>query len=126
VTGLERERLLEARKRIGVALERVQHEPQVGARIGRARVDRERRADQPIGLACLPGLMLKQSQQMQRIEMVAPGFENARVDFFRLRKIAPVMEGDGLFERLREVRCDGLRHGQTHGRGAPPWLEVNH
>jgi hypothetical protein len=61
---------------------------------------------------------------MQRIEMVAAGFENPRVDFLGAGEIALAVQGDGLFERLREIRCDGPGHGRTIGRGGRRWLGV--
>src|ERR1043166_3187165 len=125
MTGIKRERLLEACERIGVALERVQHESQVRARIGRARVDRERGADQPISLASLAGLMLEQAQEMQRIEVCAARLENARINFLGLRQVALSVQGHGLRECLREVGCDGGRHGRTHVRAGPSWLGPN-
>jgi hypothetical protein len=70
--------------------------------------------NQPVGLACLAGLVLEQSQKMKRVEMIA--LENARKDFLGACKVTLAVQGDRLFEHLREVRCDGFRHGRTIGR----------
>ena len=59
---------------------------------------------------------------MQRVEVIAPGLENARVDFLRLREIALAMQGYRPFQRLRQVRCDGLCHSRTIERRLCHWL----
>jgi len=45
--------------------------------------------------------------------VVAARLENARIDFLGPRQVALLVQGDGLLQRLREIRCDGLRHGTS-------------
>ena len=96
----QRQRLVEAVERLGVALERVQHVGEIHQGVGRFGIDLERGRHQPVGLAHLAALRLRQPEQMQRVEMVRRRLQHARVQLLGLAQPPLLVQGDGVLHRL--------------------------
>ena len=112
------QRLVEAVERLGVALERVQHVGQIHPGVGRLRIDLERGRHQPVGLAHLVALRLRQPEQMQRVEVGRRRLQHARIKLLSLAQPALLMQGDGILHRLRQIETGRRRHGARYGPGS--------
>ena len=102
---VERQRLVEIRQRLGRPLQRSEGQALVGQRIGRPRIDAERRGDQPMRLARLAALQLQQPEQMQCVELAGKAFQDARVILLGCRELPlPVQRQSFLQRRLGLLR----------------------
>src|SRR5262245_65561709 len=70
VAGLELQRFVETLERLLIALERMQHDPEVDPCIRRPGIDLERSGDETVGLSGLPALRLERSQTVTRVELI--------------------------------------------------------
>ena len=91
------------RERFAVAFERVQHIGEIDQRIGRVRIDLQRRRHQAMRLAHLAALRLDQAEQMQRVEIVRRGLERACVEFFGFAQASLLMQAQRLLQSLRNI-----------------------
>ena len=66
--------------------------PRLDERVGRARIDLERRRDQPVRLARLAALVVEHAKQMQRVEIVALQLQRARIELLGLVEAALLMQ----------------------------------
>ena len=91
----------------------------------------QRRGDELIGLARLAALQPHHAEQMQRIEHVGMGFEDAAVELVRLGKTPGAVQRQRLVDRIVEtergrkrfrhagpMRCVDRRRGFSHSRQA--------
>jgi hypothetical protein len=97
----QRQRLVEAIECFGVTLERAQHVGQIHPGVGHFWIELERARYQPVGLAHLAALRLRQAEQMQRVELVRRRFQHARIELLSLAQPPLLVQGDGVLHRLR-------------------------
>ncbi len=71
---------------------------QIAVRVGDARVDGDRSADQLDGGLRMTGLRGDQSEQMQRVEVSRLALQDRPVDALRLGQLALPMQGQGAGE----------------------------
>src|SRR5215470_9958464 len=103
VAGLQRERLVETLERLLIALERMQHDPEIDPCIRRAGIDLERCGDEPVGLSCLSALRLDGAEKVERVELIGQRLEDAGIDFLRLAQPPLLLQRHGLLQRLPEA-----------------------
>ena len=72
-------------------------------RVGRVRIDLQRRRHQPVGFAHLAALRLDQAEQMQRVEIIRRRLERARVEFFGFAQASLLMQAQRLLQGLRNI-----------------------
>src|SRR5262249_49586735 len=99
-------------ERFLIALERMQHDPEIHPCIRRAGIDLERCGDEPVGLSCLPALRLDGAEKVERVELIGQRLEDAGIDFLRLAQPPLLLQRHGLLQRLPEIwqRATGNRY----------------
>jgi hypothetical protein len=108
VAGAHRQCFVEAFQRLLVALQRVENDAVIGQHIRRSRPDFQRRGDQPQSFGRAALLVLEHAAEMERVEILGIGAQDAVVDLLRLAQPPLPMQGKCL---LNETRRGGARRG---------------
>lgn len=104
---IDRQRLVVAPERLRQAAELAQHVGVVGEDDRRPRVDRQRLADQALGLGEASALPLEHTEELQGIEVAGQAGKDTAIQGGRLRQLTRLMLLDRVLKRLREGRLSG-------------------
>jgi hypothetical protein len=103
IVGLQGERLVEARKRLALAIEHAEREPAIRPCIGTARIDLEGGLDPDERSGRVAALQLGDTEQMKGLVIVGQHLEDAAADLLGFVQPALPEQVDRSREQLRDL-----------------------
>jgi hypothetical protein len=107
VVGRQRARSIETLQRLSRPLERMLGLAEIAPAVRDVRIGLDRRSEQALRLAELTLLNLDGAEEIERVEMIGRGFEDARIEPLRLAQPALPVQRHRLAERLTQVERRG-------------------